>query len=882
MLESPRQSAFVGRSEELGRLNAFLDTAVDGSGGICFVTGEPGAGKSTLLQGFCRQASERHPGLRVAMGDCNPQTGLSDAYLPFREILSDLTTGQSGRAAEETGGKTRHFLSGAARLFSEHGPDLIDIFLPGAALVSRVGAQAADKIRERRSSDPGPASTRQEPDQDGLDQNHIFEQYTNVLAELAAEQPLLLVVDDLHWADEASTRLLFHLSRRLAGHRVLLLGAYRVNEVAIGRAGERHPLEEPLNEIKRYRGDVWVDLQASQDVSGREFIDQLIDAESNRLDGDFREELFQRTGGHALFTAELLHFLKDREILVQDADGAWCCPSELAWEGLPARVEGVIGERVARLEPQQREWLSVAAVLGESFAAEVLAELIGEDLRDVVRMLSGPLTRQHALTRPLGFQRLGGVRLSNYEFRHNLIHRYFHDRLDEMERGLIHEDAGLAIESLFDGRHEAVAVQLARHFDRAELPEKAVVYLLMAGREARRSHAQQAARGFYERALRLIEEQDTLEDRESRQAEAIESLADIQVMEGEFSEARDRYEEARGLAVNGDRLAQVRLMRKVATTWEREHRHDEALDMLGRASARLETGFNQNDDEEMSAWITLQNAQLWLNYWRGNTDEMLRFMKALEPVIETHGSPSQRRRFYTSVSGYGNRMDRFAPSAETLAAARRTRAAAEDCELLYDRADGLFGSSFILMLAGELEEALSLMLQSLDLATRCGDRTLQARTMTYLAVLNRLRGQAQEVARWLPRADEACRALGMREYIGVLRGCESWLAWLEQDRGRARILAEKAVAAWSEHAPGYPFQWLALLVLIDCGLRDGGGPAAYAGHLEKIVSPRQAHLWNGVSEKLEAAAEAISASDAGTAEERLESALDRARQVGYL
>jgi adenylate cyclase len=147
-----------------------------------------------------------------------------------------------------------HLLAGETVL--SVGPDLIGVFLPGAALVAKIATSVAkqgglaDKLAERVK----PTATVDPL----LDQQRIFEQYANVLAALSRERPLILVLDDLHWADSASLALLFHLQRQLSGSRVLLMGTYRPDDVALGRfslttgQAERHPFEAIFNEIKRY------------------------------------------------------------------------------------------------------------------------------------------------------------------------------------------------------------------------------------------------------------------------------------------------------------------------------------------------------------------------------------------------------------------------------------------------------------------------------------------------------------------------------------------------------------------------------------------------------------------------------------------------------
>ena len=117
-----------------------------------------------------------------------------------------------------------------------------------------------------------------------------------LVEELSRPRPLVLFLDDLHWADSASLNLLFHLARKMQDSRVLLIGTYRSDDVALGRGGERHPLEPIVNELKRYNGDIVIELGATEASEGRAFVDALIDSQPNQLETAFRQQLFLLPG----------------------------------------------------------------------------------------------------------------------------------------------------------------------------------------------------------------------------------------------------------------------------------------------------------------------------------------------------------------------------------------------------------------------------------------------------------------------------------------------------------------------------------------------------------------------------------------------------------
>jgi predicted ATPase len=187
------------------------------------------------------------------------------------------------------------------------------------------------------------------------------------------DHPLLITLDDLQWIDEGSLGMLFHLGRRLAGSRILIVGAYRPDELRGERDGEPHPLMQVLNELKRTFGDIIIDLALSDEGEGKAFVDAFLDTEPNRLEAAFRQALFQKTGGHPLFTIELLREMQSRGDLMQDQAGLWSQGEVVDWERLPARVEAVIARRVERLDHTGRAILNAASIQGELFTAEVVA-----------------------------------------------------------------------------------------------------------------------------------------------------------------------------------------------------------------------------------------------------------------------------------------------------------------------------------------------------------------------------------------------------------------------------------------------------------------------------------------------------------------------------
>jgi len=508
--------AFVSREAELAKLDGYLEMALAGQGRVVFVSGQAGSGKTALLTRFSRQAMARHPDLVAAGGNCNAYAGSGDPYLPFREILQ-LLSGEieahraGGSLSPEHARRLWALLPSTTQALLAHGPDLVGTFVPGEPLLQRIQAFAPDgtarwerleALMRRPAGGEGPLPS----------QADLFDQVTQVLQAVAAQHPLLLLLDDLQWADRGTTGLLFHLGRRL-GPATVALGDPSPAKTERGGPWERHPLEPVLHEFGRDWGDILVDLDQADK---RAFVEAFLDTEPNRLGAAFRETLCQHTGGNPLFTVEFLRSLQERGDLVRDKAGRWVEGAALHWERLPARVEAVIAERFDRLNAECQELLQVASVEGGEFTAEVLARVANLGVAQVIRCLSETLSKQHRLVRAARLLRRepGGDYLSCYRFAHILFQHYVYDRLDEVARVHLHRSVAEALEAL---RPEGEAgaelgvgdptapMRLARHWEAAGRLDKAAGSLLQAGRRAVQLSAYEEAVHLFRRGLALVD-----------------------------------------------------------------------------------------------------------------------------------------------------------------------------------------------------------------------------------------------------------------------------------------------------------------------------------------------------------------------------------------
>lgn len=491
--------AIVARDAELQRLTDALLGSFAHRGRVSLVAGESGQGKSTLLRAFAGQAQADHPTLLVATGTCNAFTGRGDPFLPFKEILQqlmgDFRPGSSSRFEQQRARRLQQSMVAVSRIVLEYGPHLADTLLPGERFVRLLREADVDQdtvaelsrfLRQRQAVPAGGSSA--EPS--------LRSETVEVLSRISLRTPLLLILDDLQWADVSSLELLLHLARRVSSYPILIVGSYRPAEIAADRDGSRHPLERIVNELARQFGDLVIDLD---DTDGRAFLEALLDTEPNRLGPEFREALWRQTGGQPLFTVELLRSMKERGDLARDERGRWMAGADLTWGALPTRISGTLQERVAQLSPSAFDVLRTASVEGEAFTAEVVATVLGTGARSVVEVIASELGRGRQFVTPGSVARSAEGLVARYRFRHGLFQRYVYDELDEGERAYLHEAVARALLEVFGEAADPVAV--AYHFGQAQSPEEAAPFHGKAGDRARRSGAIADAVSHYRSAL---------------------------------------------------------------------------------------------------------------------------------------------------------------------------------------------------------------------------------------------------------------------------------------------------------------------------------------------------------------------------------------------
>jgi serine/threonine protein kinase/tetratricopeptide (TPR) repeat protein len=489
---------FVGRENELRQLRVGFDSAASGLGALVMVVGEPGIGKTALIEQLATYATLR--GGKSLVGHCYEEGSLSLPYLPFVEALrSYILTREPDRLRDELGS--------------------------GAAEVARIISEVRDRVQVELPQSGEPEDDRW----------RLFQAVTGFLRNAAAVQPILLVLEDLHWADHGTLDYLVHLARNLGGARLLIVGSYR--DVEVDRA---HPLSATVGELRRTGELLRVPLRGLTVDEVHRMINALQGQEAR---WSLAEAVHRQTEGSPLFIQEVLRYLAEEGLITHEG-GRWHRAGDDAPEThIPEGLRDVIGRRLSRLGTECNRLLGIAAVIGREFELQTLQSVAGLDEEMLLTSLEEAL-RASVLEEQ---SRVGVVR---YRFTHAFFRQTLYEEIIAPRRIRLHQQVGRALEAIHARRLDEHAAELAEHFSHSSEPSdlaKAVEYGDRAAQRATAVFAYGEAARHLERCLQVQEVLDP--DDKARRCDLLLALGDVLTPGGELLRAaREVASEAFALA----------------------------------------------------------------------------------------------------------------------------------------------------------------------------------------------------------------------------------------------------------------------------------------------------------------------------------------------
>jgi len=540
-----------GRQRELETAQALVDRVLTGRGAVLDVSGSRGIGKTRLVQELIAYASEH--GMAVLRGAALSY-GHSIPYLPWIAILRSLL---KFKERSETPQHRRNKLVAA---LEEMGAS------DWAPIVGRTLGIEIEENRLTASLDPE------------MRQQRFFDVVLQLIQEEARHSPLLLALDDMHWADAVSLDLAAYVARNAPDSPLLFVIVHwpdedspHPEETLPWRTGpDCHTLY--LSEIEDRAS-----LELARSVLRGPDMPRLADSlHPANLSPPLRSLLLERTQGTPLFVEEVARALSEsggiRLGVGEDDERTWIIVDEACCAEVPTTLSGLIMSRIDRLEATNRRLLQVSSVIGVDFRPPVLARVYPyQDLDGTLDSRLAKLTQLDLLlfSPP-----------EEYAFKHTLTHEVAYESLPFARRRELHVRVGEDIERRFAGDLAEQYGVLAHHFDRGHAFDKAFVYLVGAGGRARDQFANQAALGYYERALDIAAEQDAPPlEVQSQALDALAAMGDVYLLIGRYAQAIDRFR----TAIAHDMCTPRRtsdLLRKIAKAHELRGQYGEALQYL--------------------------------------------------------------------------------------------------------------------------------------------------------------------------------------------------------------------------------------------------------------------------------------------------------------
>ena len=475
VLERIARGRLVGREAELQEARRLWERAAAGRGQVLLISGEPGVGKTRLTRELAAQASVT--GATVLVGECYPEA--SAPYAPVSQVIQQAVDGRAPKA----------------------------LGLPDFVVADLM--TLAPPLRARHPEIPP-----NDPTEPHIEQQRLSESILLLLASLSQASPVLLVLEDAHWADVATLSLVRHLAHRASQPELRLLTVLTYREVELDEA---HGLHETLLELSREGLASRIKLGRLTRQQTREMLGVLFQEDVTE---DFLDGIYRETEGNPFFIEEVCKSLIEDGVLTREG-GHWSRPDMRSVQ-VPQSVQIAIQSRLARLPEDAQDTLRLASVIGREFDYDLLQAL--SDLSEDGLIDALEIGERAQLIEEIRSPGEGRTRARpHFAFVHALIPHTLSMSISGLRRQRLHRRVAEALEQLATDDRQDLASRIGRHFAEAGEWDRAARYFLRAGDHAQSVYAYQEAIAAYEEALGIVREQKET-DREARTLMKLGSL----------------------------------------------------------------------------------------------------------------------------------------------------------------------------------------------------------------------------------------------------------------------------------------------------------------------------------------------------------------------
>lgn len=743
-----------GRTGQLDALMRLWEEAKNGNLRSVLVRGDPGMGKSRLVSEVLTHAEPGRDSVLLEF-QCSP----FHSHEPLFPVLDQL---RRSIIPQGSAGSSAPFQALVADTSQER-RDAAQVLI---ALVSGDpdGHFAGLTARGRKE--------------------RTFGAIQSVLDTISIFRTLLIIVEDLHWADPSTIEFFHRFVHDPARRNALAVFTCR---------------SEATSQLSGMRFDEIVDVpRLSYDE-----VNQLIDAiaGSAELPRPVRAAIADRSDGVPLYVEELA-----KSVL----DGDQLSPSQqrdVNVTSIPMTLHDSLLARIDRLSVKM-EIPQAAAAIGREFSSHVLKTALGYRGSEVENALRRLISAQVVKADP--------GRPGHFIFKHSLMRDAIYESMLSKAKKAVHRKIAVALENT----HSAGGSPhlLAQHWASGGNDAKAFEYYSHAAALAKANFANKEAIAYFRKSLdhlRLAVDESNPSAAELKTS-LLEQLSEVQFLSHNIDEAESALREAMDLASN-EPLQRARLLRKMGVALQQDR--DRSLQVLDEAEQVLNKLQDTSAKDALGEWIEIQLSRCNANYWSGNGSEMSNLLDQIAPYLNVC-SADQLAEFFNQCVLRDLRLQRYRASLATIKHARDYVRAAKRTNNLATISSSLFILGFAYLHNDRFRSAERTLLNGIQAAQRSGHKAIELRCRVYLSLVYRLQGEVKAAIEAAKEAAETARVEAMSEYVGLTSANLAWGHWRRGRLEDAHSEAERAVREFDKSKIAYPFEWTALLVLLATEHQD--------------------------------------------------------------
>jgi predicted ATPase len=515
----------VGRDGIVNQLADCLARAKIGAGTAAVLSGETGVGKTAILNEL--HALGEASDFIVLRGRCLYQ----DMPVPFYPYVSAIRALFESPSSEGISRSQRDEM----KTLIEEGVTELRLFLPYLETVlNRSDAEREEDVQAAKGA-PDPS--------------RIFAALGRLLAQAAQYRPVLLTLDDFQWVDRSSLQLFHYLGGRSGRSRIMLVAAYRPEDMQREPGGSTHPVIETISRMEAEGKLVRIEVPRLSKSDTSELLRGAL--RNTRFTEEFKSEIYDHTLGNPVFVLECLKSLRE-DGTIKWLDGHWQCVESIPHIRVPKRAKDAIERRLECLGPEERRTLSCASVQGCTFTSDVLGAVLGMERLRVLTILN-ELEKKYEIVR---------FESGSYTFDHPLLWQCSYDALAQELRQEYHLLIARYLDSKSAPKGASALFSLANHYYKGCDYERALPYLEESVKRAKDLHAHSEALVHLEKALEALGHLEQTEEMLERRLGLLEDAGWEAAALGDWKRALARYEEARGICTaRGDVVEYARLTR---------------------------------------------------------------------------------------------------------------------------------------------------------------------------------------------------------------------------------------------------------------------------------------------------------------------------------